>query len=621
MGIESKQRIRVYNKMTQFWLDIARRLDWIKFPSRSGDYSFTPPVHIKWYEDGKLNACYNCVDRHIEKDQTALIWVNDTGEIVQHIAYKELFRQVNKMAHFLKTQGVQKGDRVIIYMPMILESVYSMLACARIGAVHSVVFGGFSPQSLKNRIEDCNAKYIITANEGVRGSKTVPLKKNVDEALVECDFVQRVIIVQHTDTPIDVKPDIDVFYEPSPQDVFVPCEVMQAEDPLFILYTSGSTGTPKGVLHTTGGYLTYASYTHEKVFDLKEKDIYWCTADIGWITGHSYVVYGPLVNGTTSVIFEGVPTYPTPDILWKLIDQLKVTIFYTAPTAIRSLLQLGNKWLETSSRSSLRVLGSVGEPINEEAWKWYFEKIGNSQCHIADTWWQTETGGIMITPKVGTTPLKPGSAMHPVDGIDVVIMDEDKNEADKGYLLMRQSWPGQMRTIFGRHDVFEKTYFAKFEGYYMSGDGAYKDADQHIWITGRIDDILNVSGHRLATAEIETAATLNPVISEAAAVGIPHPIKGEAILIFVIPSAEHTMTEVDLIHCVKQEIRKNIGPIAVPERVVVVQGLPKTRSGKIMRRILRAIARGEHQNLGDTTTLADPSIIDHLLLKTNLEND
>ena len=601
-----------------FWLEIAKRLDWMKFPTVAGNWQFNKPVSIKWFEDGVLNVCANCVDRHanVMPDKTAIIWVDDQGEATKHISYAQLLKEVNAMAFSLKELGVKKGDRVIIYMPMIPEIAYAMLACARIGAIHSVVFGGFSPESLAGRIQDCKAKVIITANEGLRGGKPVPLKANVDTALLQALEVEKVLVVNRTNANVSIVPDRDIIYTPN-YDQFITPELMNAEDPLFILYTSGSTGKPKGVLHTSGGYLTYASLTHQWIFDVQENDIYWCTADAGWVTGHSYVVYGPLANGATTVMFEGIPNYPNPDRLWQIIDDLKVSIFYTAPTAIRSLMQAGDKWLESSSRKSLRLLGSVGEPINQEAWEWYFHKVGNEKCRIVDTWWQTETGGIMMTPLAGIHNLKPGSATQPFFGIQPVLLDDHGKEIDwhpaEGNLGMKASWPGQMRTVYGDHNRFEETYFSQLPGYYFSGDGARRDADGDYWITGRVDDVLNVSGHRLGTAEIETAATMDHSIIETAVVGFPHAIKGEGIMVFAIPCAHVTHSDNELKSIIKQTIRAQIGPIASPDAIYIVKGLPKTRSGKIMRRILRMIARDEFEKIGDVSTLADPSIVEHII--------
>jgi acetyl-CoA synthetase len=613
-----KRLIQATQDPDAFWLEMAKRLDWIKFPTKSGNWQFDKPVSIKWFEDGILNVCANCVDRHAIQtpDKTAIIWVNDQGTITTPISYAKLLKEVNAMAWELKNLGVQKGDRVIIYMPMIPEIAYAMLACARIGAVHSVVFGGFSPESLSGRIQDCNAKVVITANEGLRGGKSVSLKTNVDIAISQTPQVERVMVINSTPTDIPMKTGRDIAYVPNYAHTINP-EPMNAEDPLFILYTSGSTGKPKGALHTSGGYLTYASLTHQWIFDVQENDIYWCTADAGWVTGHSYVIYGPLANGATTVMFEGVPNYPNPDQLWKIIDDLKVSIFYTAPTAIRSLMQAGDEWLETTSRSSLRLLGSVGEPINQEAWEWYFHKVGHERCPIVDTWWQTETGGILMTPLAGVHNLKPGSAIQPFFGIQPALLDEHGREIDnhpaEGNLSIKTSWPGQMRTVYGDHRRFEETYFSQFPGYYCSGDGARRDDNGDYWVTGRVDDVLNVSGHRLGTAEIETAATLDHAIVEAAAVGFPHHIKGEGIMVFAIPGAHVTYNDNELKDIIKQTIRTQIGPIASPDAIYIVKGLPKTRSGKIMRRILRCIAKLEFEKIGDVSTLANPSIVEHII--------
>ncbi len=601
-----------------FWLDMAKRLDWMQFPTKSGNWQFQKPVSIKWFEDGVLNICANCVDRHADStpDKTAIIWVNDQGTITTYISYATLLKEVNAMAFSLQNLGVQKGDRVIIYMPMIPEIAYAMLACARIGAIHSVVFGGFSPESLAGRIQDCGAKVVVTANEGIRGGKLIPLKANVDKALLQVAQVKKVLVVNHTSTNVPMVEGRDVVYAPNYNQAVVP-EPINAEDPLFILYTSGSTGKPKGVLHTSGGYLTYASLTHQWIFDCKYDDIYWCTADAGWITGHSYVIYGPLANGATTVMFEGVPNYPNPDRLWKIIDDLKVSIFYTAPTAIRSLMQAGDEWLQTTSRQSLRVLGSVGEPINQEAWEWYYHQVGKAQCPIVDTWWQTETGGILITPLPGVHDLKPSSATQPFFGIQPVLLDEQGHEINdnsaEGRLALKASWPGQMRTVYGDHGRFEETYFSQFPGYYFSGDGARRDDDGDYWLTGRVDDVLNVSGHRLGTAEIETAATLDHSIIETAVVGFPHAIKGEGIMVFAISASHTTHNLEELKAIIKNTIRSQIGPIASPDEIYIVKGLPKTRSGKIMRRILRCIARSEFEKIGDVSTLAEPSVVDHII--------
>jgi len=601
-----------------FWFEMAKRLEWIKFPTISGNWQFQKPISIKWFEDGLLNVATNCVDRHAKAtpEKTAILWVNDQGTKTVALSYSELLKEVNAMAYALQCHGVQKGDRVIIYMPMILETAYAMLACARIGAIHSVVFGGFSPESLAGRIEDCGAKIVVTANEGVRGGKTIPLKANVDTALLQTLQVKKVLVINSTTTSVPMVVDRDVVYEPDYSKTVDPV-AMNAEDPLFILYTSGSTGKPKGVLHTSGGYLTYASLTQQWIFDCKEDDVYWCTADAGWITGHSYVIYGPLANGATTVMFEGVPNYPNPDRLWKIIDDLKVSIFYTAPTAIRSLMQAGDEWLQTTTRDSLRILGSVGEPINQEAWEWYYQKVGKTRCPIVDTWWQTETGGILITPLPGNNNLKPSSATTPFFGIQPVLLNEQGQEvhekAAEGRLALKASWPGQMRTVYGDHARFEETYFSQFPGYYFSGDGAKRDEDGDYWITGRVDDVLNVSGHRLGTAEIETAATHDHSIIETAVVGFPHAIKGEGIMVFAIPAGNTVHKEEELRSIIRGSIRSQIGPIANPDEIHIVKGLPKTRSGKIMRRILRCIARSEFEKIGDVSTLADPLIVEHII--------
>lgn len=604
-------------KPDEFWLEMANRVVWHKKPTIAGNWQFEKPVKINWYEDGLLNVSESCVDRHTLKtpEKTAIIWVDDAGENKKYISYKQLHQEVNAMAYALQELGVKKGDKVVIYMPMIPEIAYAMLACARIGAVHSVVFCGFSPESLAGRIIDCEAKIVITTDEGLRAGKKIPLKKNVDKALNGLLGVEKVLITQRTGAEIDLVDNRDIIYKPDYTKEVVPC-VVQSEDPLFVLYTSGSTGKPKGVLHTSGGYLVYASLTHDWIFDLKPEDIYWCTADCGWITGHSYVVYGPLANGATTVMFEGVPNYPNPDRFWKIIDELKVSIFYTAPTAIRSLMQAGDNWLDSSKRDSLRILGSVGEPINSEAWEWYYHKIGKEKCRIVDTWWQTETGGILITPLPGIHDLKPGAAMQEFFGIKPVLLDKMGSEISgspaDGILAIKESWPGQMRTILNNHERFENDYFAKFSGYYVCGDGAKRDLDGDYFISGRIDDVLNVSGHRLSTAEIETAATINHAIVEAAAIGFKHSIKGEAVAVFVIPCQESNKSETEIKEIVKQSIRSEIGPIASPDLIYVVNGLPKTRSGKIMRRVLRALLNKDFDNLGDISTLADSSVIEHL---------
>ena len=600
-----------------FWLEMAQRIKWHNFPTKAGNWQFNKPVSIKWFEDGTLNVSENCIDRHAAKtpDKTAIIWVDDTGETTKHITYKELLKQVNAFTYTLKQLEVKKGDTVIIYMPMVPEIAYAMLACARIGAIHSVVFGGFSPESLAGRIQDCDANLVITTDEGIRAGKTVPLKDNVDIALKNALTVQKVLVTKRTNKAMNMLEGRDYFYEPDYSKTVEP-EAINAEDPLFILYTSGSTGKPKGVLHTSGGYLVYASLTHEWIFDIKPDDIYWCTADCGWITGHSYLLYGPLANGATTVMFEGVPTYPSPDRFWQIIDELKVSVFYTTPTAIRSLMAAGDHWLDSSKRDSLRILGSVGEPINQEAWEWYYHKVGKQKCRIVDTWWQTETGGIMITPLPGINTLKPGAATQPFFGINPILVDDNGMEINghpaEGNLAIKTSWPGQMRTIFKDHQRFENSYFTKFPGYYFSVDGAKRDADGDYWISGRVDDVLNVSGHRLSTAEIETAATLNHAVVETAVVGFAHPIKGEGIMIFAITSQDAQENDEEIKNIIKQSVRTQIGPIASPDVIHIVKGLPKTRSGKIMRRILRALASGDVSKIGDTSTLADANIVEHL---------
>jgi acetyl-CoA synthetase len=602
-----------------FWGDVGQRITWIKPYTKVKNASFEGDVQIKWYEDGTLNACYNCLDRHLETkgDQIALIFEGDEPDTHMYVSFREAHTEVCKLANALKARGVQKGDRVTIYMPMILEATYAMLACARIGAVHSVVFGGFSPESLAQRIQDCESTVIMTANEGVRGGKIIPLKANVDKALASCSDVHTVFVYKRTDAHVNMIDDRDVDWQEfvSGQSNDCPCEEMNAEDPLFILYTSGSTGKPKGVLHTTGGYMVYASYTHDLSFDWKEGDVYWCTADVGWITGHSYIVYGPLANGATTLIFEGVPNYPTWSRFWDVVDKHKVNLFYTAPTAIRSLLKEGDDFVKRTDRSSLRLLGTVGEPINVEAWEWYYNVVGEQRCPIIDTWWQTETGGHLITPLAGVTDLKPGSASQPFLGIDPVIVDNDGNELSgecEGNLCIRQSWPGQMRTVYKNHDRFVQTYFSTFKGLYFTGDGVRRDADGYYWITGRVDDVINVSGHRFGTAEIESAIDEHESVAESAVVGFPHDIKGQGIYAYVIlnTGAEETPN-------IKREItllvREMIGAIATIDVIQIVPGLPKTRSGKIMRRILRKVAAGESDQLGDISTLADPSVVEHIV--------
>ncbi|MEA2996265.1 MAG: acetyl-CoA synthetase [Alphaproteobacteria bacterium] len=603
-----------------FWGEHGKRIDWIKPYTKVKNTSFAPNnVAIKWYEDGTLNVAYNCVDRHLAKrgDQVAIIWEGDDPKQDKTITYRQLHAEVCRFANVLKRQGVKKGDRVTIYLPMIPEAAYAMLACARIGAVHSVVFGGFSPDSLAGRIEDCKSTVIVTADEGVRGGRKIPLKVNSDAAADKAGGVTSVIVVRHTGAPVDMKAGRDVYYDEvaktAPADC--PCEEMKAEDPLFILYTSGSTGKPKGVLHTTGGYQVYVSITHQYVFDYHDGDIYWCTADVGWVTGHSYILYGPLSNGATTLMFEGVPNFPTNSRFWEVIDKHKVNIFYTAPTAIRALMQAGDAPVKKTSRASLRLLGSVGEPINPEAWEWYWRVVGDGRCPIVDTWWQTETGGILITPLPGATRLKPGSATRPFFGIVPQIVDADgktQEGATAGNLCIAESWPGQMRTVYGDHERFVQTYFSTYPGKYFTGDGCRRDADGYYWITGRVDDVINVAGHRLGTAEVESALVAHPKVSEAAVVGYPHDIKGQGIYAYVTLMAGEQPSE-ELRKELVGWVRKEIGPIASPDMIQFAPGLPKTRSGKIMRRILRKIAEDEYGSLGDTSTLADPGVVNDLV--------
>ncbi|MBR0825600.1 acetate--CoA ligase [Bradyrhizobium manausense] len=603
-----------------FWAEQAKRIDWMKAPTKIENVSFAPGnISIKWFEDGVLNVAWNCIDRHLAKraNQTAIIWEGDDPSQSKHITYKELHDEVCRMANILRTRNVKKGDRVTIYLPMIPEAAYAMLACARIGAIHSVVFAGFSPDSLAQRINDCKSKVIITADEGLRGGKKVPLKANVDAALAESDGVDWVVVVKRTGGKVDMNPSRDLWYHEAAAMVTTECpaEHMHAEDPLFILYTSGSTGTPKGVLHTTGGYLVYASMTHQYVFDYHDGDVYWCTADVGWVTGHSYIVYGPLANGATTLMFEGVPNYPDNSRFWNVIDKHKVNTFYTAPTAIRALMQSGDEPVKKTSRASLRLLGSVGEPINPEAWEWYHHVVGDDRCPIVDTWWQTETGGILITPLPGATKLKPGSATLPFFGVTPEIVDADGKVLDgetSGNLCLTRSWPGMMRTVYGDHARFEQTYFSTYKGKYFTGDGCRRDADGYYWITGRVDDVINVSGHRMGTAEVESALVAHERVSEAAVVGFPHDIKGQGIYAYVTLMAGVEPSE-DLRKELVTWVRKEIGPIASPDQIQFAPGLPKTRSGKIMRRILRKIAEDEPGSLGDTSTLADPAVVDDLV--------
>ncbi|MCW2245218.1 acetyl-CoA synthetase [Azospirillum fermentarium] len=603
-----------------FWGEQGKRIDWIKPYTKVKDVDYNNDVHIRWFYDGTLNVSANCIDRHLEKrgDQTAILFEGDDPGVSKAITYKELHEKVCRLANVLKKNGVKKGDRVTIYLPMIPEAAYAMLACTRIGAIHSIVFGGFSPDSLKDRIVDCDSHFVITADEGLRGGRRVPLKANADKAVDNSEgIVKHVLVVKHTGGNVAWTEGRDLWYHEEIESVSADCppEEMSAEDPLFILYTSGSTGKPKGVLHTTGGYLVYASITHQYVFDYKDGDVYWCTADVGWVTGHSYIVYGPLANGATTLMFEGVPTYPSVSRFWDVIDKHKVNIFYTAPTAIRSLMREGEAPVKKTSRASLRVLGSVGEPINPEAWLWYYNVVGEGRCPIVDTWWQTETGGILITPLVGAIGLKPGSATKPFFGVQPVVVDNDGNILDgetEGNLCIADSWPGQMRTVFGDHERFVQTYFSTFPGKYFTGDGCRRDADGYYWITGRVDDVINVSGHRMGTAEVESALVAHPKVAEAAVVGYPHDLKGQGIYAYVTLNAGEEPTE-ELRKELVAWVRKEIGPIASPDLIQWAPGLPKTRSGKIMRRILRKIAANEHDSLGDTSTLADPTVVNDLI--------
>jgi acetyl-CoA synthetase len=602
-----------------FWAEHGKRIAWIKPFTKVRNTAFEGDVHIAWFEDGTLNASYNCIDRHLPRraEQTAILWEGDDPGEERRVTYRELHEAVCRLANVLKARGVQKGDRVTVYLPMIPEAAIAMLACARIGAIHSVVFGGFSPDSLVGRIQDCRSTVLITAGEGRRGGRAIPLKRNADNALRHCPEVRDVVVVRHTGGDIDWVEGRDLWYHEVCAVASPDCsaEEMSAEDPLFILYTSGSTGQPKGVLHTTGGYLVYTSMTHEYVFDYREGEVYWCTADVGWVTGHSYIVYGPLANGATTLIFEGVPNYPDSSRFWQVVDKHNVRIFYTAPTAIRALMREGEEYVRRTSRRSLRILGTVGEPINPEAWLWYYDHVGEQRCPVVDTWWQTETGGILITPIPGATPLKPGSATRPFFGIEPVIVDNDHNVIDgpgEGNLCIAHAWPGMMRTVFGDHQRFVQTYFSTFPGLYFTGDGARRDEDGFYWLTGRVDDVINVAGHRLGTAEIESALVAHPRVAEAAVVGFPHDIKGQGIYAYVTLKITETPSEElrrELIAWVRQEI----SPIAAPDLLQWAPGLPKTRSGKIMRRILRKIAANEHDALGDITTLADPAVVDELV--------
>ena len=605
-----------------FWAEQAKCIDWFtpfsKDSIKKVNFSKTN-LEIKWFYDGKLNVSYNCIDRHLEKkgDKTAIIWEGDNPQESKHISYRELHSEVCLMANVLKSKGIKKGDRITIYMPMIPEATYAMLACARIGAIHSVVFGGFSPDSIADRIIDCKSDYVITADEGYRAGKIIPLKNNVDIALNRCPNVKSVLVIKRTGNKINMFPNRDIWWHEEKLKVSKDCEptIMNAEDPLFILYTSGSTGKPKGVLHTSGGYIVYAAITHKYIFDYKENEVYWCTADVGWVTGHSYIVYGPLANGAKTLMFEGVPNYPSSSRFWEVIDKHNVNIFYTAPTAIRALMKEGDGPVKSTKRDSLRVLGSVGEPINPEAWDWYYKVVGSEKCPVVDTWWQTETGGILISPLPGATDLKPGSATKPFFGISPALVNNDGKKLEgvaEGNLVLETSWPGQMRTVYGDHKRFAETYFSTFNNVYFTGDGAKRDADGYWWITGRVDDVINVSGHRMGTAEVESALVSNVNVAESAVVGYPHDIKGQGIYAYVTLT-DNTSPSDELKKELINWVRKEIGPIATPDLIQWAPSLPKTRSGKIMRRILRKIAANEHDKLGDISTLADPSVVKELI--------
>lgn len=622
--IDAAKYKKMYEQSIQdpeaFWAEQAKRIQWMKPWTRVKNTSFQKPVQIRWYENAKLNISVNCIDRHLPKraNQTAIIWEPDNPQTPNRlITYQELSDEVNRLANLLRKKGVKKGDRVTIYMPMIPEATYSMLACARIGAIHSVVFAGFSPDAIADRIQDGKSQFIITADEGLRGGKKIHLKNNINLALKKCPDVKSVLVFRHTGAAVEMKDGRDFWYHEESSDLSTTCEpeVMDSEDPLFLLYTSGSTSKPKGVLHTTGGYLVYAAFTHESIFDYHDGDIYWCAADVGWVTGHTYIVYGPLANGATTLMFEGIPTYPDASRFWQVIDKYKVNIFYTAPTAIRALMKEGEAPVEKSSRASLRLLGTVGEPINPEAWLWYHRVVGKSRCPIVDTWWQTETGGIMISPLPGAIAQKPGSATLAFFGVNPVLVDDKGTVLDgeaTGNLCIADSWPGQMRTVYGDHERFEQTYFSTYPGYYFTGDGCRRDRDGYYWITGRVDDVLNVSGHRLGTAEIESALVAHSKVAEAAVVGFPHEIKGQGIYVFVTLKNGATQSDELRAELIKW-VRSEIGPIATPDHIQWASGLPKTRSGKIMRRILRKIAENQTDSLGDTSTLADPAVVEELI--------